>query len=387
MAGNKIITLYSHQERALKEMHNGCVLCGGVGSGKTLTSLIFYNKNYRTLKLYVITTAKKRDTHDWEYEAKLAGVKDITVDSWNNIKKYNHICGCYFIFDEQKISTYGTWSKSFIKIAHNNNWILLSATPGDTWMDYCSIFIANGYYRNKTDFCNQHVEYDRFAKYPKIKCYHNTSKLLYIRKSVLVYMTDVRKTKRIRKYIHCDYDTTVYTEVLSNRWDLYENEPISNPSRLTQVARRIVADSNDRYDKTKEIIDINDRIIVFYNYNYELEKLIDICKKLKKPFYQWNGRIHDPLPKGTKWAYIVQYNACEGWNCTTCDSMLFYSLNYSYKVTEQCEGRIDRMNTPYTNLYYYFMISNSSIDKSVIRALQSKKKFNEKDWGESVERK
>lgn len=374
--------LFPHQEEALKKLQVGKILYGDVGSGKTFTGLAFYLKNYSKKDLIVITTAKKRDEGDWDNEAATIGVNELTVDSWNNIKKYTDRKDSFFIFDEQRVVGYQAWSKAFIKICKNNQWILLSGTPGDTWSDYIPVFIANGMYKNKTDFINQHVEYDRFVKYPKIKKYHNEGKLIRNRANVLVHMKIDRHTTRVRKYVNTDYDENRYKVIQEQRWNPDENAPIKNASELTQMLRKTVAIHATREWYAKFIMDIHDRIIVFYNYNYELEILLKICNELDKDFKQWNGSKHEQVPMSNRWTYLVQYTAgSEGWNCITTDTMMFFSLNYSYKIMEQAEGRIDRLNTPYTTLEYFNLTSKSKIDKAVRQAIEKKKKFNESAWG------
>jgi len=373
--------LRPHQEKALTLMKSGSILNGGVGSGKTLTSLVFYKKHFPDKKLYVITTAKKRDTGDWEEEAEKVGVSINVVDSWNNIKNYIWVEDAFFIFDEQRAIGYRTWGKSFIKIAKRNKWILLTATPGDTWMDYMVVFIANGFYRNKTDFIDQHVEYDQWVKYPKIKRYHNEGKLARYRRYILIPMTFKRSTTRHRKMIKSKYDISKYDNVLKTRWNPFEDKPIENASEMLQCLRKIVATDEDRILNARFYMDVYDKLIIFYNYNYELDILVSIANQLEKEYWQWNGHAHEELPNTDKWLYFVQYTAgAEGWNCITTNVILFYSLNYSFKITEQAEGRIDRMNTEFTDLEYYFLTSNSDIDKSVYKAIKTKERFNESAW-------
>ena len=380
-----VFNLYSHQEEALGKLKPGAILYGDVGSGKTFTSLVYYIRNFTERKLYVITTAKKRDSGDWEYEAGIVGVDNITVDSWNNIDKYKDVTNAFFIFDEQRVVGYGKWSKTFIRIAKVNKWILLSGTPGDTWSDYIPVFIANGYYRNKTDFTNQHIEFDRFAKYPKIKAYHNVPKLIKQRQEVLVHMPVKRHTTRVRKFVDTAYNKDQYNDIMANRWNVYTDTPIETASELTQVLRRLVATHHDRAWHAKWIMDINPRVIVFYNYNYELDILINIAKQTGKPFAQWNGKAHEDIPETDEWIYLVQYTAgAEGWNCTTTNVILFYSLNYSYRMMEQAEGRIDRLNTKYTELEYFYLTSKSKIDMAVRKAIETKKRFNETAWAKGV---
>ena len=381
LAANTGFELYPHQIEALDKLSSGAILYGDVGSGKTLTSLAFYIKNCPERKLYVITTAKKRDSGDWEEEAAMLGIQSIVVDSWNNIQKYKSNRNAFFIFDEQRVVGYQAWSKAFIFIAKNNQWILLSGTPGDVWSDYIPVFCANGFYRNKTDFIEQHVEYDRFSKYPKIKAYHNEGKLMKLRRKILVPMKIVRKTTRNRKHVKTEFDKKMYKEVMANRWNVFTESPIQNASEYTQVLRQLVATHHDRVWHAKWLMDVHDKIIVFYNYNYELDILMNVCNELGKPHAQWNGKKHEPIPETDSWIYLVQYTAgAEGWNCTETNVMLFYSLNYSYRIMEQAEGRIDRINTKFTQLEYFYLTSTSSIDNSVRKAIESKKRFNESVW-------
>jgi hypothetical protein len=373
--------LYPHQEEALRKIKSGSILNGGVGSGKTLTSLAFYKIYHASKKLYVITTAKKRDSGDWEDDASKLGVKIEVVDSWNNIKNYMRLENRFFIFDEQRVVGYSTWGKSFITICRKNKWILLSATPGDTWLDYMTTFIANGFYRNKTDFYDQHVELDQWVKYPKVKQYHNVGKLMRLRQQILVPMHFERKTKRHRQYIKSSYNEESYDIIMKKRWNIFEDKPIENGSKLLQCLRKLVATDEDRIFNAKFLMDIHDRLIIFYNFDYERDTLIQITNELDKEYWEWNGHVHQQIPNQEKWIYIVQYTAgAEGWNCITTNTILFYSLNYSFKIIEQAEGRIDRLNTSYIDLEYYFLTSDSQIEKDIYKAIKTKEKFNESAW-------
>ena len=398
------ISLFDYQLDAVNRMRNGCILCGGVGSGKSRTSLAYYykeqggvlgTKNYVRMKnpkdLYIITTARKRDTLEWEGELsyfllstnpKVNGYKNrVIVDSWNNIQKYKNVTDSFFIFDEQRVVGSGVWVKSFLKIAKSNDWILLSATPGDTWQDYIPVFIANGFYRNRTEFCNEHIIYSRFSKFPKIDRYINTGRLIRLRDRILVDMDFKRETVAHHEDIIVQYDISKYKETMRNRWDPYNNEPITNASRLCYVLRKIVNSDESRQITLMGILESRPRVIVFYNFDYELDILMNLAYGKGVEVAQWNGHKHQPIPDSDKWVYLVQYNAgAEGWNCIKTDTIVFYSQNYSYKVMQQSAGRIDRLNTPYTDLYYYHLKSHSSIDLAISKALRDKKKFNETRW-------
>ena len=394
-------SLYDYQLKAIKKMKNGCILCGGVGSGKSRTALAYYfqengGKFEEALipmknppqDLYIITTARKRDTLEWDSELatflmstdpeKSFYHHKVVIDSWNNIQKYQKMQGAFFIFDEQRVVGHGAWVRSFLKIAKVNNWILLSATPGDTWMDYVPVFIANGFYRNRTEFITNHVVYSQFSKFPKVSRYLGTGRLIRLRNSILVNMDFHRQTISHHEDIYTDYDHMQYKYVMKNRWDIFNQKPIENASELCYTLRKVVNTDESRLEAVEDLVKLKHKAIIFYNFDYELEMLKSIAYGPKVEVAEWNGHLHQPLPEGQNWVYLVQYNAgCEGWNCVKTDTVIFYSQNYSYKTLIQASGRIDRLNTPYTDLYYYHLKSRSSIDLAIAQALLSKRKFNE----------
>lgn len=397
--------MYDYQVDAVNNMRNGCILCGGVGTGKSRTSLAYYYKlhggqlntdEYVNMKdpcdLYIITTAHKRDIHEWDGELitfnmnvnpelSIYPKQKVIIDSWNNIKKYTNVTKGFFIFDEQRVVGSGTWVKSFTRIAKHNKWILLSATPGDTWSDYIPVFIANGFYRNRTEFMQEHAVYSRFSKFPKIEKFIETGKLMYYRKKLLVDMHYKRNTVRHYKDVLVDYDRILYKSINKDRWDPYKNAPIENAGVLCYLLRKICNSDESRSEELLALSKRHPRLIVFYNFDYEKDILKSINFGKNVVVAEWNGHAHEPVPNSDKWVYLVQYTAgCEGWNCVATNAMVFYSQNYSYKVMEQASGRIDRLNTKYTDLHYYIFKSRSSIDLSIARAIKDKKKFNEANY-------
>ena len=400
--------LRDYQLDAINKMKNGCILNGGVGSGKSLTALSYYylqnegNIDFLTggdyipmdctpMDLYIITTARKRDTFEWEGEMShfLLSTHDecsiynnkVVVDSWNNIQKYKDVMNAFFIFDEQRVVGSGAWVKAFLTITKKNKWILLSATPGDTWSDYIPVFIANGFYKNKTEFMREHAVFSRFSKFPKVEKYIGTGRLIRQRRDILVDMKFERKTVQHHCDIYVTYDSTQYKDVMKRRWDIWNDEPIVNASGLCYALRKIVNTHDSRSTKLLELFETHKKIIVFYNFDYELDVLKSLYYGEGVIVAEWNGHKHEPTPTGNKWVYLVQYTAgAEGWNCITTDTIIFYSLNYSYKIMHQSAGRIDRLNTPYTDLYYYYMKTRSGIDLAIERALNEKRKFNESSF-------
>lgn len=385
--------LRDYQYDAMKRLKNGNILCGGVGSGKSRTALAYYFKeqdgyfdenkyepmDYCKVKdLYIITTARKRDTLEWESEMvpflitthkeESLYSHNVVVDSWNNIQKYVDVKGAFFIFDEQRVVGSGAWVKAFYKITDKNNWILLSATPGDTWQDYIPVFVANKFFKNKTEFIRNHIVYNHRVKFPKVDRYLETGKLIKLRNSILVTMDFKRHTVSHHEDVYVKYNIQDYKDLIRNRKNPATGEPIKSASEFCYELRRIVNTDISRQIVLMEILEKHPKAIIFYNFDYELELLRQLCGSSGLNVAEWNGHNHQPIPTGESWVYLVQYTAgAEGWNCITTDTIIFYSENYSYKIMEQSAGRIDRMTTPFTDLYYYHLKSRSGIELAIAK--------------------
>lgn len=418
--------LYENQRAAVEKLKNGNVLWGGVGTGKSRVAVAYYQKREKPRDVYVITTAKKRESLDWEGEFARIGVGKkpdgtvagvLHVDSWNNIANYTGIKNAFFIFDEQRVVGKGLWSKAFIDIAKRNRWIMLSATPGDTWLDYVPVFIANGFYKSRSEFNREHVVFKPYVRYPKVERYQNVRTLILHRNSLLVHMPYERRTRRHIRDVLVEHDQLAFKRAVKDRWHVYENRPLTNVSELFSVMRRIASTHPSRLRILRELVATHAKIIIFYNYNYELAMLREFLEDewisptenprlenaetgsgsgkntrtvgehgstsetshTQESFAvaEWNGSKHQPIPQTDRWVYLVQYTAgAEGWNCIDTNTVIFFSPPWSYKLYEQAMGRIDRLNTPFTDLYYFRFVTNSLIDKLVLRALAEKRNFN-----------
>jgi len=390
------VSYMPHQKEAIRKLHSGCILCAPVGTGKSITALgYFFDKVCRGVEwsdevsrgplmdprpLYIITTARKRDTREWNAEFDRFGYDvPLVIDSWNNMHKYIGVKGAFFIFDEQRVVGSGKWTREFYKITANNLWILLSATPGDTWMDYIPVFLANGFYRSRSQFLNRHAVFKPFSKFPQVMRWDDVSHLEKLRRSITVTMTLEKHTERHYEEIITGYDRERYRQVAEDRWNPFDEKPVQDISEACRLMRQIVNSDGERLEAVEKLMKDHDKLIIFYNFDYELEALRTLSTLIEVA--EWNGHHHQPIPKADRWLYLVQYSAgSEGWNCTETDAMIFYSQSYSYKQMEQAAGRIDRMNTPYRDLYYYTLKSRASIDVAIARALKSKRTFNEKNF-------
>ena len=398
------VELYEHQKAAIEKLKNGNILVGGVGSGKSRTGLGYYYKASggkiqvngeggfspfkNPMDLYIITTARKRDCKEWEVECapfllstnpeeSVCGVK-VVIDSWNNIEKYASVKNAFFLFDEQRVVGSGAWVKAFLKIAKNNQWLLLSATPGDVWTDYIPVFVANGFYKNRTEFLRSHVVYSNFTKFPKIDHYIAVPLLVRLRDSIIVDMHYQKRTISHDDTVPVPFDRELFNTVMIKRWNPYDHCPVRDVGELCYLMRRVVNSDSRRVDILGQLLEKHPKAIVFYNFNYERDLLLELAETNHIPVAQWNGHKHEPIPDTDNWMYIVQYAAgAEGWNCIETDTIIFFSQNYSYKATIQAAGRIDRLNTPFSDLYYFYLRSNSIIDLAIQKALDNKRDFNE----------
>jgi hypothetical protein len=392
--------LYPHQRAAVDKMHDGCVLAGNVGTGKSLTALAYYVEKVcggmldrsapmqTPTDLLIITTAKKRDSLDWFKEALHFGLfanpelsygnVNITVDSWQNIQKYKDIQDHFIILDEQKLVGTGVWVKSFLRMAKHNQWVMLSATPADTWLDYIPLFVAKGYYRNRTDFTEQHIIWSFNGRYRKVRGFFGVRHLERLRSEIIVEMPLERHTQRHLVTRPVLFDRATFDMVWKRRWNIYEGKPLIDVAEMHRIGRKVVNSDPSRLEEIVELGATHPRMIIFYNFDYELELLRTLMPKMDICVAEWNGHRHEPIPETERWLYLVQYQAgAEAWNCTATDTIVYYSLTYSHKLFEQSQGRIDRLDTHFDDLYYYILISDSRIDKLIWKALVAKKSFHE----------
>lgn len=401
--------LDEEQIAAIDKMFNGCILVADVGVGKSRTAIgyylfkvckggamlngkLLYSEMASPRDLYIITTAKKRDDHEWldecsrfligpDRENSHSGVK-VTVDSWNNIQKYKKVYGAFFIFDEQRLVGSGPWVKAFLDISRKNQWVLLTATPGDVWKDYIPVFVANGFYRNRTDFMQQHAIYAPWVKFTKIIGYRDKGRLISYRNRIQVHMKKKVEKLKCEETKIVAYNKPLYLKVWKDRQNPFDNDcPIEDTGTLFFLLRKVVNSDSSRVKATMSILEECKKAIIFYNHDYELDILKQMCESMRMPYSEWNGHKHESLLTGDKWVYLVNYAAgSEGWNCVTTDTIIFYSLNYSYRTMVQAAGRIDRRDSPYENLFYYYIRSSAPIDLAIHRALDAKANFNEKEF-------
>lgn len=375
------VTFKDYQKRAINQMHNGCILCGGVGAGKSLTSLGYIDKVYPSGTVYIITPARKRNTGEWFDDIRKNDMDEtrFVVDSWNNLSKYKDVKDAFFLFDEQKVSGKGTWAKSLIRIAKSNQWILLSATPGDTYDDYATVLIANGFVRNRTTWYDEYCV-TKSQPFFHIVDHKNKDVIDMMIRRIFIKMDYQSDKKRIERVIPIQARSAgEEKEILMTHKAPGAQMPFTTFAAAIAYVRMNCYDKSKKTEALRKIIEKHKKIIVFYNFLSEKLEIERAAIDANVTINFYNGQRHDPIPDTDEWVYGVQYNSgAEAWNCITTNAMVFYSPNYSYKTMEQAHGRIDRVNSPYECLYYYMLLNELNIDNKVMNALSSKKDFNEK---------
>lgn len=400
--------LKPEQQEAVDKLQSGMILVANTGAGKSRTGIYWYfkenggafiNDDYQPMKdpkdLYIITTANKRDTHDWDRELSLYLLSTdpevnyyhnkVVVNSWQQIAKYKDISDAYFLFDEDHLTGSGAWVKTFLRIAQHNKWIILTATPGDKYEDYGPVFVANGYFRSIYEFKQKHLVYDYRPGWPRfVKCI-GTTRLDRLKQRIIVRMNYEHDAEVHEKDILCEFDKELYKVVVKRRWDPYRNAPIENASQFCYCLRKITNLDESRIEACKQIVNEKNRVIIFYNHDPELELLKSVYWGKDISVAELNGHAHEAIPSTPKWVYLVNYAAgAEAWECTKTDTVIFYSLNYSYKTMVQAAGRIDRRNTPFSDLYYYRLKSRAPIDLAIEKCLKEKKTFNENTFAQAL---
>ena len=211
--------------------------------------------------------------------------------------------------------------------------------------------------------------------------YRGETRLIRLRDRILIDMDFRRHTIPHDEDIYATYNVSMYKEAIKTRFDPYKKEPIQQAAGLCYVLRKIVNSDESRQVKLLEIFESHPKMIIFYSFDYELDILKKIYYGDGVEVAEYNGHAHEVIPNSDKWVYLVNYSAgAEGFNCIKTNCIVFYSQTYSYKTLLQAKGRIDRLNTPFTDLYYYHLKSRSGIDLAISRALHEKKKFNERKF-------
>lgn len=175
----------------------------------------------------------------------------------------------------------------------------------------------------------------------------------------------------------------VYTKFMKKSIVEFDGVTLVGDTRLTKrlYSRQLCGMYNEeRYSMIKELLEsTNDRMVIFYNFNAELEQLKVICEELDKPISQVNGSVKDldNFENIDNTVLLVQYQAgAMGLNLQKANKIIYFSLTESSDLFEQSKKRIHRIGTTQPCFYYILMCENS-VEEDIYKSLLLKQDYND----------
>lgn len=182
-----------------------------------------------------------------------------------------------------------------------------------------------------------------------------------------------------------------YKEFMKDRIVTVDDVELVGDTVLTKrlYAKQLCGAYNkDKLDAVQDLIQsTNDRIIIFYNFNVELEALKRICSELDRPVSEVNGNVKDLIAYETRSdsVTLVQYQAGSmGLNLQKSNKIIYFTLTDRSDLFEQSKKRIHRIGQ-YRPCFYYTMICKGSVEESVHNTLQKRMDYTDELFAEEFE--
>ena len=427
--------LFDYQQQIVDEKYEDSkALFMQMGTGKTFVSMAFFEKSERA-KLLVVCLATKVD--DWNRDLTDELGLDEVVSLNKGTKKNRELMedaqylvisfesswrldkelvawvddDTYIIVDEShKIKNPSSKVGKFMRKlgAKTDYKTILTGTPqSNGYIDYYNQFHFLGYLdMNQTNFkkryaITQMMQYGAGPIFQEIIGYRNTEELdemihnhsvFYDRKlddeelpdEIPVYFPSYPKYRKIsndKVYEFKDgtleiYDTLGAGVMLQRQLASGYISKGGNTEVLDKSKLDWMRDFLEGYDE---------RVVVFYNYNAELEQLKQLLERLDRPYSEYNGHRKDlrAFQESSEGVVLANYgSASTGINdFVIASTMVMYSLTTSYIDFEQAKKRIDRIGQTKKPLFY-FLIMKGTIDARVYHSLQEGKDFDERMYAE-----
>lgn len=192
----------------------------------------------------------------------------------------------------------------------------------------------------------------------------------------------VPTTKEYKKFMRdsiVQVHTGVFDHECDSEWDGKVYDDLHELVGETTLVKRLYARqlcghyNKDKRNKFKELVEsTQDRLIVFYNYNAELEALKRICDTLKRPYSQVNGQVKDlyAYENENNSITLIQYQAgAKGLNLQKANKIIYFTLTDKCEDWMQSQKRIHRIGQDKT-CFYYILMCKGSIEEDVYSALQ-----------------
>lgn len=287
----------------------------------------------------------------------------------------------------------------FILKLKPSNVILLSGTPtGGKYEELYSQCKLLGWKINKKAFWDTYVvtrkmDINGFS-IPIVVGYKNVDRLkAKLREYGAVFMKTeevLDLPEQLDNVIKVE-STKEYKKFVKNRLIKIDGKELVGDTSLTKLLYQRQLASQYNSNKTTMLRDLlestNDRVIVFYNFNEELEKIEDMCIRMERPVSVVNGQRKDLkcYEKDQDSVTLIQYQAgAMGLNLQKANKIIYFSLPLSSELFEQSKKRIHRIGQK-NSCFYYYLITERSIEEKIYEVLGQRRDFTNKLFEELEE--
>ena len=432
------MNLFPHQQQALDltAAHNRCAYYLDMGLGKTFVGSEKLMGLQARINLVVCQHSKIQDwiehfkTHysdvavvdmtvkgavqtvlEWGYGMPVIGVINYELTFRRKILK--SLTGFTLMLDESSLIQNETAKRSkFILGLKPDNVILLSGTPtGGKYEKLWSQCQLLGWNISKDLFWKQYVatewvENDGFWR-QRITGYKNVDRLkqkLADHGAVFMTTDDAGielptknmiqvKTKpsplyykfRKKGIVSIDTGNLGEFELDSDFWgsnEHVERELIGDTSLTRRLySRQLCGLYNPaRYEAFRDLVNsTDDRLIVFYNFTEEMERMRGVVRGLNRPVSVLNGETKDLTAYNYKADSVtfIQYQAgAMGGNFQKANKIIYFSLPEGWELWEQSQKRIHRIGQE-RPCFYYLLICPGTVEEDILATLNLRKDYND----------
>lgn len=403
--------LYKFQQDIVNQLHNKyrCAVFSGCGTGKTIIcgELLKYHTGkillvcqaskvddwiehfttyYPSVKLFNLRKAQQLEQFN-AYQSRCIGVVNYDLIYRREINRFNTL-----VLDESSEIKYDNTKKSrtILKmVSPKTSVILLSGTPcGGHYENLYTQAKLLGLGMTKTEYWNRYVNWyeipipGRPYSIKKVVGYKNVDDLINrLSKCGAVFV----KSEDVLDLPEQTFTVkTVDKPIALKRFErdgsvvVYGKEYVAANVLVELTASRQLCNSKDKQQAFIDLINsINDRVVVFYNFDSELDTLKTLVKD--RPIAEVNGHTNTEqiYHDNDNCVLFVQYQAgARGLNLQDGNKIIYYSLTLSSDLFEQSKKRIHRIGTKYP-CFYWILQTKDSVEESIYKSLNRQEDYNE----------
>ncbi len=411
------VELYEHQKQVLEltKGRNRVAYYLDMGLGKTFVATEKMKELDEKLNIIV---CQKSKVDDWiehvkiyygEYEVLKYNNQDLSNISTKTVLVINYdliwrrpqftkITDFTLILDESSyIKNDQATRTKFIRKLKFKNVILLSGTPvAGKYEELYSQLKLLGYKKNKSVYFSTYIVTTKFKiggvpiqKVVGYKCVDRLKRKLRELGAVFMKTEDVFKLPAQVHNIEKVANTTYYKKFKKDRLLITNELELVGDTTLNRLlyCRQLASQYNqNKLDKLKSLLEgTENRVIIFYNFDKELELIKSVCKKLNKPISIVNGKCRDlsNYEKFNNSITLIQYQAGSmGLNLQKANVIVYFSLTMSSELFEQSKKRTHRIGQQQT-CFYYYLLTEGSVDEEIYNTLLERKDYTDRLFIES----